>query len=137
PEECTTMGMTSPRVRRSAHCTASWIFRIPSAVNSLISPTPRSAAASETSSPSAKTTAGSASTGEPSEISPSQTREICPSATAGHSPEWKCHDHHNDRGREGQEPAWREGEHKRHDAPDGTAFPAMADNNGCENTDHD
>src|SRR2546425_6223204 len=128
------MGTISPRVRRSATCTASWIFRISSAVNRLISPTPGSAAASKPSSPSAET--ATAPTGEPSEISSSPAREICQSATAGHPRERHRHDHDDDRSHAGQEPAGREGENKRHNAPDGAAFPVMADNDGRENADH-
>src|SRR5207302_4456892 len=137
-EEGTTMGTISPRVRRSAACTASWIFRMSSSVNKCISPTPGSAAAAEASAPSAEAAAEStASAREPAEASSSPAREICPSATAGLPREWHRHDHHNERDHKGQEQSRREGQHKRHDAPDRAAFPVLADDSGCENADHE
>src|SRR5438445_5942751 len=114
------MGTISPRVRRSAACTASWIFRRSSSENCFISPTPGGSAAAEASATPAEAAAEStASTGKPSEISSSPPRGISPPATAGHP----CENHHDERDQEGQEQSRREGQHKRHDAPDRAAFP--------------
>src|SRR5437879_3260584 len=131
------MGTISPRVCRSAACTASWIFRRSSSENCFISPTPGGSAAAEASATPAEAAAEStASTGEPSESSSSPAaappRGISPSATAGHPRE----NHHDERDHEGQEQSRREGQHKRHDAPDKAAFPVLADDSGCENAHH-
>src|SRR5712692_9247118 len=122
------MGTISPRVRRSAACTASWIFRRSSSENCFISPTPGGSAAAEASATPAEAAAESTTSAcEPAEPAPSPATSI---SSVGTSSSATCHHPHEERGahddgrsHDGQEQSRREGQHKGHYAPDGAAFP--------------
>src|SRR5947209_19686474 len=137
-EEGTIMGTISPRVRRSAACTASRIFLRSSSENIFISPAPGGAPAAETSPASAETAAESASARKLAETSSSPAAESPwrTSAAARHPCQPHRDDQHDERGDDGQDQAGREGAHEGHHASDGAAFPMVADDGGCQDT-HD
>src|SRR2546422_855837 len=126
-EEGTIMGTISPRVRRSAACTASRIFLRSSSENIFISPAPGGAPAAETSPASAETAAESASARKLAETSSTPAAESPwrTSAAARHPRQRHRDDQHDDRGDDCQDHAGREGQHEGHHASDGAAFPMV------------
>src|SRR6266516_295292 len=116
-EEGTIMGTISPRVRRSAACTASRIFLRSSSENIFISPAPGGAPAAETSPASAETASArklAETSSTPAAESPWRT-----SAAARHPRQRHRDDQHDDRGDDGQDQAGREGQHEGHHAAEG------------------
>src|SRR3989442_10809890 len=114
-EEGTIMGTISPRVRRSAACTASRIFLRSSSENIFISPAPGGAPAAETSPASAETAAESASARKLAETSSTPAAEFPwrTSAAARHPRQRHRDDQHDDRSDDGQDQAGREGQQDR------------------------